>query len=69
MMTAMWPKFGTRGCGVAVGVMVGEAVAVGGMAVKVDVAEGMGDATLGGAEVVQPEIRTNRKIQKPNRFI
>jgi len=49
--------------------MVGEAVAVGGMAVKVDVAEGTGDATLGGAEVAQPEIKTNRKIQKPNRFI
>jgi hypothetical protein len=74
MIMAMCPKFGTRGRGVAVGVCEGVARAVGervtvGAGVNVGVAEGTGDATLGGAEVVQAEIKTNRKIQKPSRFI
>ncbi len=70
---AMCPKLGTRGRGVSVGEGVAEAgggrVAVGGAGVNVDVAEGTGDATLGGAEVMQAVIKMNNKIQKPKRFI
>jgi hypothetical protein len=73
MMMVMCPKFGTRGRGVSVGKGVVEAgggrVAMGGISVSVDVGGGMGDATLGGADVVQAETKTNNKIQKPKRFI
>ena len=73
MMMAICPKLGTSGLGVSVGKGVAEAgggrVTVGGAGVNVDIAEGMGDATLGGADVVQAEIKTNNKIQKPKRFI
>ena len=68
---ATCPKFGTRGRGVSVGTAVGGRVAVGGTGVKVNVAvaEGTGDAMLGGAEVVQAGSKTKSKIQKPKRFI
>ena len=72
-MMAICPKFGTKGRGVSVGVAVGGSVAVGGIGVgiSVDVAEGTGegDATLGGAEVVQAETKTSNKIQMPKGFI
>jgi hypothetical protein len=69
MIMATCPKFGTRGLAVSVGMAVGEKVAVGGAGAKVGVAEGTADATLGGADVVQAEIKTNRKIQIPSRYI
>ena len=71
IIMTMCPKLGTRGRGVAVGVCeaVGTRVGVGGTDVAVNVAVGMGDITVGGADVAQAVSKTNRKIQKPNRFI
>lgn len=65
-MIAMYWKFGTRGRGVSVGVMlgegvkVGEGVNVGRIGVGVAVAVGVGDATLGGAEVAQAVNKMNK---------
>ena len=69
MTMAMCLKSGTKGRGVAVGVIVGNCVAVGGSGVEVEVAEGTGGIAVGGAEVVQAAIKMNRNMQKPNRFI
>ena len=72
-MIAMYWKFGTGDAGVgvevceAVGegvcVALGESVNVGRTGVEVDVCEGTRDATLGGADVAQAVIKTNRKIE------
>ena len=51
------------------GVGVGEGVAVDGRDVDVNVAEGTGDATLGGAEVAQAVNKMTKRIQLPNRNI
>jgi hypothetical protein len=71
MMMAMYPKLGTRGRGVAVGVKVGKAVVVGegGSGVEVEIMEGAGDATLGGAEVVQANSNTSKNMPKAERII
>src|SRR5687768_12313008 len=73
MIMAMCPKLGTRGRGVSVGKGVAEAgggrVAVEGASVNVEATVGTGDATLGGAEVMQAVIKMNNKIQKQKRFI
>ena len=71
MMMAMCAKFGTRGRGVSVGVKVGKAVAVGegGSGVEVEVTEGTGDATLGGAEVVQANSNTSKNMPEAKRIM
>jgi hypothetical protein len=69
MIMAICPKLGTRGRGVSVGTGVGERVAVGGAGKTVNVAGGTADAMLGGADVAQAEINTNRNIQTRNRYI
>ena len=66
---AICPKFGTRGRGVSVGTAVGEGVAVGRAGATVNVAGGTAVAMLGGADVAQAEVNTNRKIQTRNRYI
>ena len=66
---AMCPKFGTRGRGVTVGVMVGNSVAVGGRGVEVEVAEGTEGISVGGAEVAQATWKTSKIIPKPERVI
>lgn len=51
------------------GVIVGTGVGLGGIDVDVDVAEGMGVATLGGADVAQAVNRMSKRIQMPFRNI
>jgi hypothetical protein len=74
-MIAMYWKFGTGDAGVAMRVKVGKVVSVGKnvgvgeRGVIVAVAEGTGDAMLGGAEVAQAVSQANKKIQVPNRFM
>ena len=48
---------------------MGKGVNVGGTEVEGMVAEGAGDARLGGAEVAQAEIKIKRKNQGPNLFM
>jgi hypothetical protein len=67
MMITICSKFGTRGCGVEVGVSVG----VGSTGTGVNVAEGLGKAGfVGGTEIgVQATDKTRRRIQMPERFM
>ena len=71
----MYWKFGTGDAGVAVrvkvgkGVSVGKSVGVGGTFVDVDVAAGVKDAMLGGAEVAQAVIERMKRIQKTDLYI
>jgi hypothetical protein len=63
-MIATCPKFGTRGCGVAVCVAVGEGVRVGGTGVEVDVVEGTGEGIMVGDGVAVQAIRKTGKNRK-----
>jgi hypothetical protein len=69
IIMAIYPKSGTSGRGVSVGIAVGERVAAGRVGAAVNVAGGTADAMLGGADVVQAEIATNRGNQIINRNI